>query len=132
MYGATFAGIGAAALAHGSAGLVSALTTQAICYGLTVLGVRYFGMMSGGDIKLAMQLGAACVTIQTLFGGALVMALAMVLALVATFSTRVLHAQSVAAAAAQTATLRLALGPFMWLGLIGALIVEHAGIVSLI
>lgn len=132
VYGSTLAGIGAAAWPYGGAGLVSAMSTQAICYGLTVLGVRYFGMVSGGDIKLAMQFGAACVTFQTLSVAALVMALAMALALVASFSSRVLRTQSVTVAAAQTATLRLALGPFMWLGLIGALIVEHAGIVSLI
>ncbi len=89
-------------------------------------------MMSGGDIKLAMQFGAACVTIQTLSGAALVMALAMALALAVSFGSRVLRAHPIASAAAQTATLRLALGPFMWLGLIGALIVEHVAIGSLL
>jgi hypothetical protein len=120
VYGATIASIFAAAVDRGSAGLLQALCVQALCFGLTVLMIRYTGALAGGDVKLAMQFGAACGSLSLLYTAALGVALAMAGVLVATVAQHSTSSNSATTALRAARTLRLPLGGFLLFGLLAA------------
>jgi hypothetical protein len=101
-------------------GMLHALVAQALCYGLTVVAIRYTGMMSGGDIKLAMHFGAVCATPVALMNASIVITLTMLCALTIHAVMLAFQTRSVAYALTGIRSLRVALGPFMLAGVCAA------------
>ena len=94
-----------------------AVVAQAFCFAIVTLGVAFFNLCESGDIKLAMQFGAACGSLPMVAlsaAGIWLVALGLVLATFV-FSLRrlpVRHALRIAM------SLRPPQGPLMWCGLL--------------
>ena len=73
IYGCVVASLFMGYLSRGVLGFRDVLVTQAICFGITTLSVAIFGFMDSGDIKMAMQFGAACGSLFNLYLGLLAM-----------------------------------------------------------
>ncbi len=122
LYAATAICVVLAGLTDGPTGALTAFAAQAICYGLCVLAVRYTGIFAGGDIKLAMQFGALCGTFSVLGNAAYLAGIAMAAAVLLTALLQLAQRRTLRTALQRAQTLRLPLGPFLWLGAFGALL----------
>ena len=95
-------------------GLRDAVVAQAICFAVMVFVVTFTSACDSGDIKLAMQFGAAAGSLTNVFVGVMAMWLTMMLLLVIQF----VRSRSVTS----LSRLRLPLGPIAWAGLVVALL----------
>lgn len=103
--------------ANGWLGLQRAILAQAFCFGVVTLGVALFNVCDSGDIKLAMQFGAACGSLtHVLQAAAVVWLAAVVVIVVATLLN--LRRTNIQSAIRQAATLQPAQGPLLWCGLL--------------
>lgn len=129
VYGATLAGVGVGWWAGGWEGLKDAIVAQAVCYSAMVIAVGLFRSAAGGDIKLAMQYGTVCGSLNAVAVAFIVEWMARVALVACTFvlATRrsMEHdppAQAMAKAGKAVAEMRVAHGPLAWLGVLAALL----------
>ena len=105
---------------NGWPGLQRAILAQAFCFGAVTLGVAFFNVCDSGDIKLAMQFGAACGSLTHVLQAATVVWLAaIVVIVVATLLS--LRRTNVKLAIREATTLQPPQGPLLWCGLLAIL-----------
>jgi len=115
-------------IVHGSLNqgpsLQQAILAQAFCFAVVTLGVALFNICDSGDIKLAMQFGAASGSLpHVLFGTGVVWLVACAVILVATAIQ--LHEVGLKAALRSATTLHPPQGPLLWCGLLVAYMVAR-------
>jgi Flp pilus assembly protein protease CpaA len=118
MFASVIASIGLGYLASGFWGMRDVLVTQAICFALATLSVALFGHMDSGDIKVAMQFGAACGSLINLYMGLLSMLGIGVLVLGIAFFTMRLRTHHSDQPRASLASLHVPVATWAWLGLL--------------
>lgn len=126
VYGSTVLGVMSAWFTHEPIGLRDAVIAQAFCFAAVTLGVALFNLCDSGDIKLAMQFGAACASLPMVafaaFGTWIV---ACVL-----FATQLVwnkRQNTWRGALSQAALYRPPQGPLLWCGLMFAVVLIKAG-----
>ena len=123
MYPAIALTVLAAGITGNVSRIMTAFTAQAIGYGLAVLMIWVRAIIAGGDVKLAMQLGAVfglIGTLDTVIRAGLLMAVATSVALLGVFVVHLMRGESLQACARICASIRMPLGPVMWLGVVVA------------
>jgi hypothetical protein len=120
VYGGVLIGCAVAFLTDGPIGLCIAIAAQALCFALWTLGVAFFNLCDAGDIKLAMQFGAACGSLASVAIAGIVVWLAacgvVLMGIAIGLRTRPLR-EAVRCAG----TFRPPQGPLLWCGLLVAL-----------
>ena len=126
VYGSTVFGVLSAWFTHGSMGLRDAVIAQGFCFAVVTLGVALFNVCDSGDIKLAMQFGAACGSLALIAQAAFWTWIAACL-LFAFQLGRYRLQNSWRSAFKQAAQYRPPEGPLLWCGLMVAVALALAG-----
>ena len=126
VYGSTVLGGMSACFTHGPIGLRDAVIAQAFCFAVATLGVALFNLSDSGDIKLAMQFGAACASLPMVafaaFGTWIVACVLFAIQLV-----RNKRQSTWRRAFSQAALYRPPQGPLLWGGLMLTVVLMQAG-----
>lgn len=121
IFGSVIFGITTYGLADGWFGVQRAILAQAFCFGMVTLGVAFFNVCDSGDIKLAMQFGAACGSLTHVLQAAAVVWLAAIVVIVAVTILN-LRRTNIESVIRQATTLQPPQGPLLWCGLFTILI----------
>ena len=117
LYGATLAGIGLHYWANGWAGLRHAVIAQAVCFSIITLCVAFLNLCDSGDIKLAMQFGAACGSLFALGIAVIGLWLACMLVVIGALAVQ-LRRHPLRDAFRQAARIQPPMGPLLCAGLL--------------
>lgn len=124
LFSAVIVGVIAHGLSNQGPSLQQAILAQAFCFAVVTLGVALFNVCDSGDIKLALQFGAASGSLQQLlFGTGVVWLVACAVILVATIIQ--LQKVELKAALRNATTLHPPQGPLLWCGLLVACMVAR-------
>ena len=121
VFGCVLLNVLLAGVVDGASALRETVVAQAFCFAIVTLGVALFGLCESGDIKLAMQFGAACGSLPMVMLSAAGIWLAAVGLALVTFLF-VLRFRSVRRALRIATSFRPPQGPLMWCGLL----ISHA------
>ncbi len=120
-YGCVIVGIALASVS-GTLGFRDAVVAEAICFAVVTLSVAFFDGIDSGDIKMAMQFGAACGSLSVVGISVLMMAVVAALIPASIFILRCLQRQPLRLAAAEVAHLSAPLAAIAWVGLLAAFV----------
>ncbi|NJM41425.1 MAG: hypothetical protein HC853_12010, partial [Anaerolineae bacterium] len=102
----------------GASGLRDVVVAQAICFVVTTFAVALFGLCDSGDIKLAMQFGAACGNLAAVTVAVFVSWLVVWVVIVGAFVIGLVQRRSWRASLRSALRIQLPQGPLLWCGLL--------------